>query len=264
MRSVFQTRPVQRRSPSGLAVWEDGPAEAAVAVLVHGTMDRARSFAKTIRRLPHVRLVSYDRRGYGASLEVAPAGFDRQAADLLEVLDGRPGVLVGHSFGGALALAAAARAPGQVGAVAAFEAPRPIRPGQAAGAVPPPADDDPAAAAERFLRRLFGDRIWERLPAEVREERRREGAAMRADRAALSGVGAPGARYDDGALTMPVLAGRGSASEERLRRAADDLAAAAAKGELFVCEGAAHAAHLTHPDCYAAFVATALQRGGCG
>ena len=76
---------------SGLWVHEAGPEDAPLVVLVHGSMDRSTSFAKVVRRLrDDLRVLSYDRRGYGQSVTVAgPFTMARQVEDLLSVMADR-------------------------------------------------------------------------------------------------------------------------------------------------------------------------------
>jgi len=77
-----------------------------VIVLVHGLMHSVRAWAKQLRSLSAAgyRVVAYDHRGHGDS-ELGPAGHGvgQIAADLravLEALDLRDVVIVGHSMGG--------------------------------------------------------------------------------------------------------------------------------------------------------------------
>ena len=99
--------------PRGLAVREQGPVDALLVVLVHGSMDRSSGMRRAARALADdFRVVIYDRRGYGRSVGVGPPfGVDEQVEDLVAVIDGRPAVVFGHSFGGDVALAAAERHP---------------------------------------------------------------------------------------------------------------------------------------------------------
>src|SRR6202008_3024886 len=71
-------------------------------VLVHGTMDRASSFAKVRRHLDDLDVVTYDRRGYGRARDNKPTSLEDHIEDLEAHLDG-PTVIVGHSLGGDLA-----------------------------------------------------------------------------------------------------------------------------------------------------------------
>ncbi|CAN5495842.1 alpha/beta hydrolase [soil metagenome] len=239
-------------------------AGAPLVVVVHGSMDRSASFAKVQRRLAGFRVVRYDRRGYDHSVDAWVAdGVDGHVDDLLAVLDGRRATVVGHSFGGVVALAAAQRAPEVVRSVLAFEAPMPWAPWwparSAGSAALAGGTATPAEAAERFVRTLAGDRFWERLPARVRALRQAEGAALVAEMRALRTGTAP---FDSTTITVPVVAGRGTESVERHRRATAELAATAPRGELMTIEGAAHGAHLSHPDAFADLVRLAVRRVG--
>ena len=93
-------------------IWsaEAGHAGDPLIVLVHGAMDRSASMLKLSRRLDHqYRVLRYDRRGYGHSVaHPGPFGMAHQVADLIALLAGRRAVLIGHSYGGNVALAAAA------------------------------------------------------------------------------------------------------------------------------------------------------------
>ena len=59
--------------------------ELPLVVLVHGAMDRSRSFRRVVDLLSDLRVVTYDRRGYGDSIDAAPAsGLQDHTTDLLE------------------------------------------------------------------------------------------------------------------------------------------------------------------------------------
>ncbi|HCB37669.1 MAG TPA: hypothetical protein DEP66_05600, partial [Acidimicrobiaceae bacterium] len=234
-------------------------------VLVHGTLDRAAGMLRVVRCLRGPaggpEILRYDRRGYGRSAATGPAtSFDQQVDDLAAVLDGRsaaagpaavdppagrspqpsPAVVFGHSYGGVIALALAARRHPGVGAVVSYEAPRAWE----AWWTPPPAPDvDPAQAAEQFYRSMVGDDVWHGLPAAARRARRAEGAAMVAELRHQHER-----RYDAAGIAVPVLAGVGECSGPRTRRAARLTAAEAPAGRLVVVAGAAHGAPASHPD----------------
>lgn len=223
-------------------------------LLVHGTMDRSASFAHLARRLRDLHCVRYDRRGYGRSREAGPpAGVQEHVDDLLAVLGERRAVVIGHSFGGSVALTAAARRPDLVRSLLVYEAALswlPWWPGSSAGATAL-ASEDPADAAEAFLRRMIGDR-WDELPPRTRADRRAEGPALVAELRSLRL--APPCDLAD--VTAPTIVVRGSRSPDHLRRGAEHLAATLPAAELVECEGAGHGGHQSHPG----FLAEQLRR----
>lgn len=93
-----------------------------VLAMVHGlVLDNHSSFYLTLAPAlaRRARLVLYDLRGHGRS-EQPPEGYtlDDMASDLIGVLDAlghrEPAILLGHSYGGQVALRAASRWPGRV------------------------------------------------------------------------------------------------------------------------------------------------------
>jgi len=84
-------------------------------------------------------------------------------ADLVAVVGDGPAVVVGHSYGGAVALGAAVQAPEVIGAVGAYEPPMPWTPWWPRRSASSIADEDPATFAEGFFRRVVGDAGWDRL-----------------------------------------------------------------------------------------------------
>lgn len=234
--------------------WSDetGRADGPLVVVVHGSMDRSSGMLRVARQLDDVaRVVRYDRRGYGRSApHPGPFTMDGQVADLLQVLADRPAVLVGHSYGGNVALALAARYPHLVRAVAVYESPlswEPWWPGTTAGAAAVAATQDPADAAERFMRRMIGDARWEALPERTRETRRREGRAMVHELADLR-LHRPWVATD---LTMPLITGYGERGQPHHRHGMEYLAASVAGAQVVEIAEARHDAPMSHP---AAFV----------
>ena len=225
-------------------------------VLVHGAMDRSASFVKATRRLPDLDVIRFDRRGYGRSVDGGIAGtMDEHVADLLTVIDGEPAVVIGHSIGGVIALAAASKDRAVFRAVGAFESPMPWTtwwPKRSAGgdAVRDAAVDGAEAAAEAFMRRMIGDDRWARLPPSTRAARRAEGPALLADlRSAREG-----APYDLERLAdVPIRAGHGTESEPHHQDAAKRLAVLTGTTP-FVIDGSGHGAHHSHPAEFAAFI----------
>jgi pimeloyl-ACP methyl ester carboxylesterase len=89
-------------------------------VLLHGQPGSPADWQQVVGRLPaQLHAIAVDRPGYGSS-PLAPAGFAANARALLDDLDERGvkrAVLVGHSYGGGVALSAASLAPQRVEAV---------------------------------------------------------------------------------------------------------------------------------------------------
>jgi len=249
--------------PSGLYADEREPAQrdAALVVLVHGSMDRGPSFSRVVTRLADLHVLTYDRRGYHRSRRALPlaTSLDEHVDDLLSVLAGRHAVAAGHSYGGTVALAAASRRPEQIRGVVAYEPPAPWLPwwprrspgGSAATA------RGPEEAAETFMRRMIGDARWERLPERTRSRRRDEGPALVAE---MSSIRADGAPFDPTRISAPTLIARGAESLSHHREGARILADMISGAELVEVEGAGHGVHLTHPDAFAACVRRVVER----
>jgi pimeloyl-ACP methyl ester carboxylesterase len=218
-----------------------------LVVLIHGAMDRAAGMLKLSRRLDgRLQVLRYDRRGYGRS-HPHPGPYDMQGQvdDLEELLGGRKAVLVGHSYGGNVALALADRQPDQVAGVAVYEIPmsfEPWWPGTTAGAVAMSSLEGTDVAAERFMRRLIGDARWDALPERTRATRRAEGAALVGELADLR-ANRP---WRADRITMPVIVGNGSRGaahhQDGMRRVAELLGA-----QHVVLEGCRHDAPTSHP-----------------
>lgn len=228
-------------------------------------MDRAASFAKVLRRLSAdgIEVVAFDRAGYAGRVD-EPVPEHRVSADvddLLAELGEAPAVLVGHSYGGHVALAASVRRPDLVPAVVIYETPLAwtdwwppdTSGGRAVDTVR--RGGSPAEAAETFMRSIVGDRVWERLPAATKAARRAEGPALLADMHDIRAA----APYDPSAVTVPVIIGRGSESKGQHRLGTEEWQRLLPGAEVVVVEGAGHGAHLSHPDGFADLARRALR-----
>jgi pimeloyl-ACP methyl ester carboxylesterase len=266
-------------STTALAVTEhipDGaPPGAPLVVLVHGSLDRSDSFVRVLRRIDDLHTVVYDRRGYHGSREALPLNrtLDGHIDDLLAVIGGRPAVVVGHSYGGDIALGAALRSDGSstILSVAAYEPPMPWLAGYrtsapasggTATAASGTADPHEAAdAAERFFRRMVGDSAWDRLPEDTKAARRADGPALEAELAAIRVTDPP---FDVTRLEVPATFGEGEQSASRHRLAVAWLVEHTPGAQLVEIPGASHGAHLTHPDAFARLARTAVERARPG
>lgn len=229
-----------------VTVHEGGPRR---FVLIHGSMDREGGFARLTRHLrPLGSVVTYDRRGYGRSLGTSVADVDRHVEDLVQLIGEIPTILVGHSLGGVLALAAATRPVAPVVGVVVYEPPMGWEPwwtGRTAQDSHREGRSD-ADVAEAFMRRFVGEERWNRLPVRTREARRAEGPALVAETVSLS----RGRPWDPDLLRCPVMAGSGSLSREDFRRAAREIGDTNSDCRWVEIEGAHHNAHSTAPDAF--------------
>ena len=235
---------------------EEGATRYPAVVFVHGSMDRQAAFVRVLRHLPDVTTAVYDRRGYGASVDVAgPFDIDDQVADLDRVLDvvdpARVGVvLIGHSFGGVVSLTMASRRPERVLAVGVYESPMSWEswwPTTTGGARAVATRHDPELAAEIFLQRFIGEARWNELPDGVKNRRRREGRALVGELADIRR--SRPYRFDD--IGCPVVSAVGSRAPEHMRRGAQLLADECSPRPVVVIDGARHDAPASHPLIFA-------------
>ena len=235
------------------SVWaeEAGSPDRPLIALVHGAMDRSAGLLQLSRRLDdEYRVLRYDRRGYGRSvLHEGPFDMAGQVADLVDLLAGRRAVLVGHSYGGNVALATAVRYPESVAGVVIYETPLSWEswwPGTTAGAGALAAAGRPQEAAEAFIRRLIGDARWECLPERTRAARRAEGTALVSELADLR-AHRPWCADD---VHVPVVVGVGSRAAPHHRQGMAHVAAAIANAQLVRLEDCGHGAPNSHPETF--------------
>ena len=235
-----------RLKESQLFSVESGPDSDLLVVLIHGSLDRSGGMALLARHLQgEHRVLRYDRRGYARSWpHEGPFTVNDQVDDLVGLIETRRVVLIGHSFGGNIALAAAARLGSQVVGVTTYETPLSWMdwwPGTTAGAMAVASSE--ADAAANFMIRLIGNKRWEALPERSREERRREGAALVGELTALRSK----APWDVERITCRVLCGYGSLGMKHHADGARWLAQNLTQGQLIELRDAAHSAPMTHP-----------------
>ncbi|MBP1704979.1 MAG: O-succinylbenzoate-CoA ligase [Chloroflexi bacterium] len=239
-------------------------------VLLHATLSTGRQLgplARTLAAAGDCRVFAPDRRGSGERrlARPRPVTMDEHLADLVALLDAegieRP-ILIGHSFGGALAIEAAARLPDRVAGVVAYEPPygpvaepavqaafaRLARATSAAFA-----GGGPAAAAEVFVDGVGGTGSWAGLPERTRAFLAREGGGALAD-AGLTGLDPDGLAV----ITCPVVVLLGSASEPFYRPIAAGLAARIPGLRRVDLAGLRHTAPIGEPVAVGAAVREAL------
>jgi pimeloyl-ACP methyl ester carboxylesterase len=257
--------------PSGLHLI-DRPADrdgAPTLVLVHGSLDRAESFRRVMRRLPEVHIVAYDRRGYQDSRAGGVVDMGGHMADLLSVVDelrskgAQQLSAIGHSLGGDVVVGAAIAEPRAFSSIGAFEPPMPWlgfrRPlddnGQPRTWTPLAAD--PGDEAEHFFGRMVSVASWGRLTDEARASRRADGPALVADLTSMRGP----APFDVMTLSVPCVFGMGGAGSQPHHRAGVEWLGTHVPGATyFEVDGAQHGAHLSHPDKFAVYARMVLER----
>ena len=226
-------------------VFESEHRSSVVVVLVHGSLDRAAGMARLYRLIaPNINVVRYDRRGYGSRWDhTGPFNVDGNVDDVEAILAGRKAIVIGHSYGGQVALAAADRLGDQVLGVSVYETPlswMPWWPTDTAGAIGVSAG--PQDAAEAFMVRMIGQDRWNGLPDKTKKERRREGPALVGELSALR----DGPSWDPKAVKCPVLGGIGSFASQHHVKANEWLCSSLPHATRCVIEGAGHGAHQSH------------------
>jgi len=225
-------------------------------VLVHGAPDRSKNYERVVQLLHDLPVTTYDRRGYGRSIAAGASGggFDVHAADLIELLDGTPSIVVGQSAGGAILLKASTMAPELFLAIGTWEAP-----------MTPwdwwPADfkeqtaywaaaTDTEKLGEAVNRHLLGDEVFDRLSESTKSMLRAEGAAFRADMASQA---EPFFELSD--LVVPrIMAGGDSAPPDSSLFGLTELCAERTGSNFLMIEGASHTAFLAQPEAWAHLV----------
>ena len=249
-----------------------GAEREAPIVLLHATLSASIQLAGLARLLAaRGPVLALDRRGSGDSPQPTPRPLDVavHVADVAALLDSEgmaTAILVGHSFGGVVALEAAARLRGRVMAVVAWEPPYgPLAdPGTraqfaavASATERAHATGGAAAAAAAFLDGVAGHGAWEAQPERSRAFLAAQGDGAYAD-AALTGLDAGGlARVD-----VPVAILTGTASEPFYAPIARAMVARVPGAHLVALDGLRHTAPITDPEAVAAAIVGALTAAG--
>jgi len=215
-------------------------------------MDRMSSMRKLMRLgAETVNVFAYDRRGYAGSPPLErPALIADHIGDLVGLveflesefeLSAANTVLFGHSIGGVPAIGAGIRVGAK--ATCVYETspmwlPQCSTSGIGGGLISE--IEDPSAFAEGFMRKMVGNKVWEKLPSSTKLQRMSEGATLRAEMVDVR-VGAP---WDWRDITLPFAVGCGALSRDH-QIANANLLASLVEGCTFVqLPAARHGAHL--------------------
>jgi pimeloyl-ACP methyl ester carboxylesterase len=241
-------------------------------ILLHATLSTGRQLAPLARALGalgDLRVVAPDRQGSGARRLDPPREVDvaEHVADLAALLDAagvERAIIVGHSFGGLVALEAAARLPDRVAAVVAYEPPyapladpavRPYFAIVARETRDALERDGRAGAARAFLERVAGPGTWDAMPERARAFLAAEGGGAVAD-AAMAGLDPDGLAR----IRCPVTILTGAASEPFYAPIADRLATRITDARRVELPGLRHTAPITDATRIAHAVRAALAR----
>ncbi len=228
---------------------------------------------------PKFRVLAPDSYGAGKSPAFSGSGGPSLSDEvaLIEPLFakvGEPFALVGHSYGGAVALKAAVMHPKRVRALALYE---PTLFALVERASPSPNDvdgirnavvasvkalqaGDAAGAARCFIDFWMAPGSFDRMPERVQAATAESVRHIQAWKNALFDEPTPLAKFAE--LDVPVLLLVGSKSPLSSRAVAQKLAAVLPRAELTKVEGLGHMGPVTHPDAVNPLIARFLQDSG--
>lgn len=160
---------------------EHGSGEAILGI--HGSLSSAAFWTEAARTLAaYGRTIVYDRRGCARSERPDPYATNvheqaDDAAALIDALDAAPAIVIGRSYGGAVALDLALRYPDRVRALVQLEGDGGLTLSDTAmrelaelsGHVFAAAEDDIDSVARAVVHDVMGDGAWEELPESMRE-----------------------------------------------------------------------------------------------
>jgi pimeloyl-ACP methyl ester carboxylesterase len=240
-------------------------------LLVHGSATSGRFWRALVERLtPRYRVIAPDLPGYGES-----AWHPQARATDLDVVStfahafGEPLHLVGHSYGGALALRAARDLGPRLASLvliepAAFDLLDPRGDAPALAQIEAVAgrhlelvlEGDLEAGAAHFMGYWIGPEAWAAMPAETRARIVRTMPKIAAEFRTL--FRHPEALRNYRHLRVPTLLVRGTRTTLAADRIVARLAATLPQRDLVEIAGASHMAPLSHPDAVNAAIETHL------
>jgi pimeloyl-ACP methyl ester carboxylesterase len=215
-----------------------------LVVLLHGTRDNGSSFEQVAAALADTAgldVIAYDRRGWGENPIEAEwsAKLADHTEDLLTVIGSHPATVIGHSWGGNVAIAAAIRRPDLVASVGLWETGLPWAPWW-------PGDH------ARMIRGAI-DSVKGKPPGSARQNRDRQGFVAEATESLSQ-------QYELAGFTVPCIIGYGMATVPSFRNGMHALARETG-AELYSLSEATQMAHREVPEDFTRFVRRAVALG---
>lgn len=236
-------------------------------LLVHGSAASRRFWRTLVERLaPRYRVIAPDLPGYGES--AWPPGIRATDLDVVSAFAravGEPLHLVGHSYGGALALRAARDLGSRLASLALIEpaafdlldgAERAEIDSVAGRHLELVVEGDLEACAAHFMGYWIGADAWAAMPAETRA--RIVGTMPKIAAEFRTLFRHPEALRTYRRLRAPTLLVRGTRTTLTAHRVVERLAATLPQSDLVEIQGAGHMAPLTHADAVNAAIETHL------
>lgn len=180
---------------NGVRLYYEERGSGAPILCIHGGGSSAVMWADAVEQLARLgRVIAYDRRGCARSERPEPyerttVAEQADAAALLDALAATPAVVIGRSYGGAVAVDLALRYPDRVRALALLE-------GDALGLSPTAlewtraigdrlregaAQDGTDAVYEALIGEVLGEGAWDSFPGEARRVLTKNGPALLAE-----------------------------------------------------------------------------------
>jgi pimeloyl-ACP methyl ester carboxylesterase len=239
---------------NGVRLYYEQRGAGAPILCIHGTSSSAMVWGgETADALAKLgRVIIYDRRGCTRSerpdpYETSVAQHSEDAAALIDALEASPAVIIGRSYGGAVAVGVALRHPGLVKGLVLLEPADLVIDGQsqswnqeAVRAIEAAAAEDVSKAAEALFRSVLGDAQWEAFPESYRTMFADNSPAVLAE---VRGEPLSVKSSELARIKVPVLLVAGEASHPEFRQINDRLAAAIPKASTVLVGGG----HLINP-----------------